>query len=65
VVHDTHIFGLFPRETWLRLLLEAGFQPRAAADPWGREVFVGVRDPGAASGKLSCGGLAVESQDDH
>jgi len=40
VVHDTHVFGIFPRETWLRLLQEAGFEPRAVADPWGREVFV-------------------------
>jgi SAM-dependent methyltransferase len=27
VVHDRHIEGLFPRETWLRLLREAGFEP--------------------------------------
>jgi len=40
VVHDTHVFGIFLRETWLRLLREAGFEPRAVADPWGREVFV-------------------------
>ncbi len=40
VVHDTHVFGIFPRDTWLRLLREAGFDPRAIADPWGREVFV-------------------------
>ena len=40
VVHDTHVFGIFPRETWLTLLREAGFMPRAVADPWGREVFV-------------------------
>jgi trans-aconitate methyltransferase len=41
VVHDTHIFGIFPRETWLNLLGSVGFEPQAAADPWGREVFVG------------------------
>ena len=40
VVHDTHVFGIFLRETWLQLLREAGFEPRAVADPWGREVFV-------------------------
>jgi ubiquinone/menaquinone biosynthesis C-methylase UbiE len=40
VVHDTHVFGIFPRDTWLRLLREAGFDPRSIADPWGREVFV-------------------------
>jgi SAM-dependent methyltransferase len=39
VVHDTHVFGIFSRNTWLVLLHDAGFQPRAVADPWGREVF--------------------------
>jgi ubiquinone/menaquinone biosynthesis C-methylase UbiE len=41
VVHDTHVFGIFPRDRWLRLLREAGFEARAVADPWGREVFIG------------------------
>lgn len=27
VVHDRHTEGLFPRETWLRLLKQAGFEP--------------------------------------
>ena len=45
VVHDTHVFGIFARDTWLRLLREAGFDPRAIADPWGREVFV-CKKPG-------------------
>jgi len=40
VVHDTHVFGIFPRETWLQLLRDAGFEPRAVADPWDREVFI-------------------------
>src|SRR5262245_30866396 len=40
VVRDTHVFGIFPRETWLALLGDAGFTPRAVTDPWGREVFV-------------------------
>jgi ubiquinone/menaquinone biosynthesis C-methylase UbiE len=39
-IHDTHLFGIFPRETWLRLLRDVGFEPRAVADPWGREVFI-------------------------
>jgi SAM-dependent methyltransferase len=43
VVHDTHVFGIFPRETWLRLLAGAGFESRAVTDPWGREVFIGKR----------------------
>jgi len=42
-VHDTHVFGIFPRDTWLRLLREAGFEPRAVADPWGREVFINTK----------------------
>ena len=41
VVHDTHVFGIFPRDTWLRLLKDARFEGRCVADPWGREVFVG------------------------
>jgi len=40
VVHDSHVFGVFPRETWLDQLRSVGFEPRAVADPWGREVFV-------------------------
>ena len=43
VVHDTHIFGIFSRETWLRLLRDAGFDARAVEDPWGREVFIGKK----------------------
>lgn len=39
-VHDRHVFGIFPRNTWIRLLSDADFQPRAVADPWGREVFI-------------------------
>jgi SAM-dependent methyltransferase len=45
VVHDTHVFGIFPRQTWLDLLREIGFEARCVADPWGREVFVGRRPP--------------------
>jgi SAM-dependent methyltransferase len=46
-VHDRHVGGLFPRETWLRLLREAGFAPSVATYPSeeiaGHEVFVGRR----------------------
>jgi ubiquinone/menaquinone biosynthesis C-methylase UbiE len=42
-IHDTHVFGIFARDTWLRLLQSAGFEPRAVADPWGREVFIGKK----------------------
>jgi SAM-dependent methyltransferase len=39
VVHDQHVFGIFPRETWLGLLRDVGFEANVVADPWGREVF--------------------------
>jgi len=45
VEHDRHVEGLFARETWLRLLAEAGFAPSVAEYPsedlTGHEVFVG------------------------
>jgi SAM-dependent methyltransferase len=45
VEHDRHVEGLFARETWLRLLAEAGFAPSRAEYPseglTGYEVFVG------------------------
>jgi SAM-dependent methyltransferase len=41
VVQDTHVFGVFPRDTWLRLMRETGFEGKSVTDPWGREVFVG------------------------
>ena len=50
VVHDRHVFGIFPRETWLSLLRETGFEPRSAADPWGREVFI-CRKPSEAQAR--------------
>jgi SAM-dependent methyltransferase len=43
VVHDSHVFGIFARDTWLHVLHLAGFEARALADPCGREVFVGTR----------------------
>jgi SAM-dependent methyltransferase len=39
VVHDRHVFGIFPRDTWLALLRDVGFDPKVVSDPWGREVF--------------------------
>jgi SAM-dependent methyltransferase len=39
VVHDRHVFGIFPRDVWLNLLCDTGFDPKVVADPWGREVF--------------------------
>ena len=40
VVHDTHRFGIFPRNLWLQLLDDLRFKPRTVEDPWGRVVFV-------------------------
>ena len=46
VVHDRHIEGLFPRETWLRLFREGGFEPRvipfdhSELQPGAYELFV-------------------------
>jgi SAM-dependent methyltransferase len=43
VVHDSHIEGIFPRAEWMRLLRDAGFEPRTLTDQWNREVFVARR----------------------
>jgi len=48
VAHDTHVLGLFPREVWLRVMTEAGFDARSVAevttdDRLPREFFVGRR----------------------
>ena len=48
VAHDTHVLGLFSRQVWLRVLTEAGFDPRSVAevtteDRLPREFFVGRR----------------------
>jgi SAM-dependent methyltransferase len=50
--HDRHVEGLFSRDTWLRLLSEAGFVPRVVPfdhselEPDSYEVFV-AKKPGA------------------
>jgi len=40
IEHEQHIFGLFARADWMRLLSEAGFEPKIVRDDWGRDVFV-------------------------
>ncbi len=40
VEHEQHVFGLFPRETWLALLRDVGFEPQVVRDPYGRDVFL-------------------------
>jgi SAM-dependent methyltransferase len=49
VEHDRHVEGLFSRATWLRLLSDAGFEPRivplehSELEPGSHEVFVARR----------------------
>ena len=43
VEHERHLFGLFPRETWLSLLREVGFEPVLIRDAYQRELFVARR----------------------
>ena len=43
VEHDLHICGLFPREEWLRLLREVGFQPEIVHDEYNRDLFIARR----------------------
>ncbi|MBM3943906.1 MAG: class I SAM-dependent methyltransferase [SAR202 cluster bacterium] len=43
VEHDRHTFGLFPGETWLRLLSETGFLPEILDGPAGTVVFVATK----------------------
>lgn len=38
VEHEEHAFGLFARETWLRVMRDAGLEPRAIPDPLRPEV---------------------------
>jgi len=47
-IYDRHVFGIFPRATWMRLLSEAGFTPRRVTGEgsglegeW--EVFLGLK----------------------
>jgi len=43
VLGERHVFGVFPRQTWLDLLATAGFTARTIVDAWERDVFVAVR----------------------
>lgn len=40
---DHHQNGLFSRAAWLSWIEEAGFSATSRIDPWGRDVFVGIR----------------------
>jgi SAM-dependent methyltransferase len=46
VVHDRHVYGLFPRATWRSLLRQVGFKLKPDAvglDGIGRDAFIGRR----------------------
>jgi SAM-dependent methyltransferase len=43
VAHDRHVEGLFARAQWLQWFEEAGIPARSSLDPWGRDVFLGIR----------------------
>ena len=46
LVHDRHVYGLFPRATWRRLMQEVGFDLKTikvALDEFGRDLFMGRR----------------------
>lgn len=43
VVHDRHVYGLFPRARWLRMLRDVGFSPEVVRDGEVREMFLGRR----------------------
>jgi SAM-dependent methyltransferase len=42
-VIDRHVVGVFARETWLRLLCDAGFRARVVVDRWCRANFLATR----------------------
>lgn len=46
VEHDRHVFGLFARADWLRLMNEMGFQTSVVIDSYRRELFVGRKSKG-------------------
>lgn len=39
---DVHVEGLFPRETWTRVIEAGGFTVEVIRDDWDRDVFFGV-----------------------
>lgn len=43
VEHYQHILDLFSEATWLRVIGNAGFQPKSLTGPNQKRVFIGVR----------------------
>jgi hypothetical protein len=52
IEHDRHLLGLFPRQIWLKLLTNTGFQPQvipfehSQIKPGTCDVFIGRKIPG-------------------
>ncbi len=52
IEHDRHLLGLFPRQIWLKLLTNTGFQPQvipfenSQIEPSTCDVFIGRKIPG-------------------
>jgi hypothetical protein len=40
VVHDRHVEGLFPRDSWLSWFREAGLPAKCSTDCWNRNIFI-------------------------
>ncbi|HEY7410211.1 MAG TPA: class I SAM-dependent methyltransferase [Vicinamibacteria bacterium] len=40
---DRHLFGIFPRASWLAWMRAEGLDVTARTDPWRRDVFTGVK----------------------
>lgn len=43
VEHESHVHGLFPRQVWLDLMRDEGFDTAVITDPFERDLFVGRR----------------------
>lgn len=41
--YDRHVMGIFPRQEWLDLLRDTGFEASVISDPWQRDMFIGRR----------------------
>ena len=39
-LHERHLFGLFPRTSWLEWLRAEGLEATSRIDPWNRDIFV-------------------------
>ena len=44
-LHERHVFGLFPRASWMEWLRAEGFEAMSRIDPWNRDIFVARKAP--------------------